>query len=509
MFKNLLLMMCIGWIACTHAATVEQKPLPLNLNIEPKDAIAMKPVTFSVSVEGIDGISFVWDCDVSDDIGVDAIGKRVTHIYPIAGNYQISVTATDGCGRSQTVVTDLVVTATKYKPHAPIVLADKTFPPHRPYIIEGYEIQAVGKQAIYLRNCANIVIRNCYLHDSEYAIRAENCRNIRIIGCYIDANERGILFEGAPEHLSHDIQVSHNVVTRCFRTDGISFRWVAGVEVAGNVLKNNGQIWEDRISGISFNGLFRNILIHHNFVECSNSDGVELMGERQREQSSRVEVCYNTLKDNGEQGVWLLHVTESRVHHNLIFGSHNNGVFLEWDVSRVRIDHNIIVDCGGIPGAEHHGGGAIGIWYSFDNLIENNVLTRSTINGISIGCPESIGIRMQAEGYHPFVSKDNIIRNNIIVDNFEGNIEVKPKNLRTQICYNDVWQSKRRRNYLNCEPGLGNISADPRFRNPARGDFMLQDNSPCIDAGDPKMWDTDGSRIDMGIGFWREHTDYF
>jgi len=523
-FKNLLLMVCVGWVACAHAPPAEQRLLTLHLNFEPKDVIAMEPVTFNISVEGDEAnISFVWNFEnkqmqvehseipQSRNLKVDAIGAKATHIYPVAGSHEICVTATDGRGRTQTVSTHVTVTARKYAPHAPITLADQTFLPGQPHIIEGYEIRANGKNAIYLRNCANVVIRNCYLHDSEHAILAEGCRNIRVVGCYIDSNKRGILFEGSPNKLSREIQVSHNVVTRCIRTDGISFRWVGNVEVDGNVLKDNGQIWEDRISGISFNGFFQNISIHNNFVARSNSDGIELMGEQQKERSTQVEVHHNTLKDNGEQGVWLFHITDSRVHHNLISGSHNNGVFLEWDVSKVRIAHNIIVDCGGIPGAKHHGGGAIGLWHSFNNLIENNVLTGSTIIGISIGCPQSISVLMQKEGCYPFVSKDNIIRNNIILNNAEGNIEVKQEVPGTQICYNNVWQSKGRRNYRGCEPGTGNISVAPRFRNPTGGDFMLRDDSPCIDAGDPEMvvhevtterseQDADGSRMDMGIG---------
>jgi len=495
-FLSLLLMIsCAGWIACVHTPPVEQRfPLVLHLKFEPMHIVAMEPVTFCVSVGDRAGISFVWDFDASDGIQTDAIGAEATHIYPVAGNYEIHVAATDRSGRTLMNSTRIAVMAKNFTPHAPIIRANQIFPPDQPYIIEGYEIQAEGKKAISLRNCANIVIRNCYLHNSDYAIRAESCRNIRVVGCQIDKNKRGILIEGAPENLSHGIRVSRNVVTHCFREDAISFRRVADVEVDGNVLKDNGKIWEDRISGISFNGFFKNISIHDNFVVRSNSDGIELFCEQRCERARQIEVYHNMLRDNGEQGVWLQHLTSSHVHNNLIFGSNNNGVCLEWDVSEVQIDHNVIVNCGGIPGAKHHGGGAVGICYSFNNLIENNVLMGSTISGISIND------HMRDEGEYPFVSRNNIIRNNIIVDNAEGNIAVYSEAPGTQISYNNVWQSKRGRNYHGCKPGSGNISVDPRFRNPIAGDFMLRDDSRCIDAGDPNMHDSDGSRIDMGIG---------
>jgi parallel beta-helix repeat protein/predicted outer membrane repeat protein len=47
-------------------------------------------------------------------------------------------------------------------------------------------------------------------------------------------------------------------------------------------------------------------------------------------------------------------------------------------------------------------------------------------------------------------------------------------------------------------PGLGNINADPQFVNPGSGDYSLGVGSPCIDAGHPRMYDSDTFRSDMG-----------
>ncbi len=45
----------------------------------------------------------------------------------------------------------------------------------------------------------------------------------------------------------------------------------------------------------------------------------------------------------------------------------------------------------------------------------------------------------------------------------------------------------------------GNISVDPLFVDPENGDYHLQAESPCIDAGDPESpLDPDGTRADMG-----------
>ena len=54
-------------------------------------------------------------------------------------------------------------------------------------------------------------------------------------------------------------------------------------------------------------------------------------------------------------------------------------------------------------------------------------------------------------------------------------------------------------------PGEGNLFADPMFVHAGRGNFELQNSSPCIDAGDPASpTDQDGSRADMGAYYRHE-----
>ena len=63
--------------------------------------------------------------------------------------------------------------------------------------------------------------------------------------------------------------------------------------------------------------------------------------------------------------------------------------------------------------------------------------------------------------------------------------------------YNDLWNVK---DLVNCQKGEKDIFSDPRFVSPAKDDFHLIGDSPCIDAGDPdaKYNDPDGSRNDIG-----------
>ena len=53
--------------------------------------------------------------------------------------------------------------------------------------------------------------------------------------------------------------------------------------------------------------------------------------------------------------------------------------------------------------------------------------------------------------------------------------------------------------------GVGNINADPLFTDLENGDYTLQEDSPCIDAGDPDSpWDPDGTIADMGAYYFHQ-----
>ena len=89
--------------------------------------------------------------------------------------------------------------------------------------------------------------------------------------------------------------------------------------------------------------------------------------------------------------------------------------------------------------------------------------------------------------------------NSIIRDN--GEIEFSPLPNNDQL---NVFMS-----YSNTEdewPGLGNITSDPLFTDPASTDFTLQSSSPCIDAGtedadedgNQDIFDFSGTAPDMG-----------
>jgi hypothetical protein len=69
--------------------------------------------------------------------------------------------------------------------------------------------------------------------------------------------------------------------------------------------------------------------------------------------------------------------------------------------------------------------------------------------------------------------------------------------------YNCAWSNDV--NYEECDPGEGALFANPLFVGGYPFDYHLQENSPCIDAGDPDSpFDPDGTRADMGAYYFHQ-----
>lgn len=113
-----------------------------------------------------------------------------------------------------------------------------------------------------------------------------------------------------------------------------------------------------------------------------------------------------------------------------------------------------------------------------------------------------------------FVSPEpNDVKNNIVTHTNTGITKggTQPNPL---IQYNNVWNTSTI-NYYNFTPDSTNLSVDPMIVNDdtTQGDldFHLQMFSPMIDAGDPNIFDKDGSRSDIGLygGPFGESYKYF
>ncbi len=126
--------------------------------------------------------------------------------------------------------------------------------------------------------------------------------------------------------------------------------------------------------------------------------------------------------------------------------------------------------------------------------LTGNIDAGELINNTIIGGRTGIELRNRFDSLR--------IVNNIVAFNRSGIVNHHWEQPTIEYC--DVYENIDN-NYENCEPGLGTISADPRFTDRDRSDYLLQWNSPCIDAGNPDFSpDPDGTIADIGA-FYRDH----
>jgi len=87
------------------------------------------------------------------------------------------------------------------------------------------------------------------------------------------------------------------------------------------------------------------------------------------------------------------------------------------------------------------------------------------------------------------------ILGNIIAFNEVNGIDSNIKN--GSINYNNVYGNTY--NYNNCQKGSNDISKDPKFMDIDTGNYILLNDSPCINSGIlGDYFDPDGTRNDMG-----------
>ncbi|NQU31680.1 MAG: right-handed parallel beta-helix repeat-containing protein [Bacteroidetes bacterium] len=201
--------------------------------------------------------------------------------------------------------------------------------------------------------------------------------------------------------------------------------------------------------------------------------------------------------------VELTNITGGYVSHNWFENILDDAIDLN-NCTNTIIDSNIIinaVDRGIELGSENNGN-------SENIIVRRNVL---------VGC--GIGIILKEESYGQVIN-NTFYGNNIGVSCIEdnGNKTGSFMNVQNCIFYNsiesDVFKdlnSTLITDYCisNSEvlPGEHNIFGDPLFINAAGNDFNLQENSPCINAGNPELpLDPDNSVSDIGAFFYNTDT---
>ena len=176
--------------------------------------------------------------------------------------------------------------------------------------------------------------------------------------------------------------------------------------------------------------------------------------------------------------------------------------------------------------SDNHAGGGGGI-YVFDNgeLNLNQVLfadnsvpepgigsalflisAAATLNKVTM--VNNIAPDENAGALHAMQNCNITINNSIFFDSTDPQIAITDGNTEGDIDYCNIEGGIEGINIPeenNIQFGDNNINEDPMFIDPDEGDFHLNEDSPCIDTGDPDSpEDPDGTRADMGAYYFHQ-----
>ena len=223
-----------------------------------------------------------------------------------------------------------------------------------------------------------------------------------------------------------------------------------------------------------------------------------------REGSNAV-ITGNEISNNGWDGIALYRGAEAYISDNKISSGRGAGIGVTWDAyavisaneiwdywkgigsfgtSRVILRNNIVRDC--------LGWGIVATGESFMDAC-NNVVYHNGNCGMAAWSEDASG-RFSNNIVIKNGWKEQWVAPRVGIQNYGGweNFEIS---------YNNVWDNEDG-NYGDMEDLTGkdgNISVDPKFVEPAAGDFRLYLDSPCIDKGNPSISDPDGGLSDMGV----------
>ncbi|MBK9097749.1 MAG: right-handed parallel beta-helix repeat-containing protein [bacterium] len=152
------------------------------------------------------------------------------------------------------------------------------------------------------------------------------------------------------------------------------------------------------------------------------------------------------------------------------------------------------------------GGSGITLSLSDSAKVFNNlIISEYASDGIRVGGTQYVKIYSNyLTGFYYYdvlgVGSYDDVKNNVVV-NAEGDISLCYGCSEMIFQYNNIWNSEI--TYIHFTPDSTNLTVDPMVlnNNATQGDldFHLQAYSPMIDAGDPTIFDRDGSRSDIGL----------
>jgi hypothetical protein len=196
---------------------------------------------------------------------------------------------------------------------------------------------------------------------------------------------------------------------------------------------------------------------------------------------------------------------------NIVYDNHSgaDGGGISVMAQNVLIESNIIFD--NVNGGDYTRLGG-GLFVRNSGIVRNNIICNNQgTNGGGLACVgdslyivNNVIIHNQTYDNRPAVvgvcssNHSLIIENCIIWNNSASELYIHGAG------YIDVGYNVIRNGY----PGTGNLSSNPLLLDPLNNNYNVCSQSPCIDAGDPNMYDPDGTRSDIGL-FFPDHPDCF
>ena len=232
----------------------------------------------------------------------------------------------------------------------------------------------------------------------------------------------------------------------------------------------------------------------------------------------------NIIRDNiaANGGGIFLSGSSSNILHNLIIGNDVDGYCgggIACDNCSPFISNNIISENKGSIGAGIHGYLQRGI--ISNNIISDNIGRGIRCNGCSAFIINNIFSNNSKESIDCYNSTIKIYNNTICKNGFNGNgvhyaaIDIygnsSPLIVNNIVAYNESGIKNRNQtptlrnncvfgnnlyDYDGILPGIGDISEDPEFVNLNSDNFHIISSSPCIDAGDNNVIQSDWLDID-------------
>jgi Big-like domain-containing protein/parallel beta helix pectate lyase-like protein len=289
---------------------------------------------------------------------------------------------------------------------------------------------------------------------------------------------------------------------------GIRVEAVSSPTITNNVIRNNQACNGGGISIASGSPLIQlNTITSNGNSGCNGGSGggIGIVGP------TSAEILDNVISDNTSLnggGINLSVAGTPIIKRNIIKGNNamvglGGGIFIISD-SNPLIVQNLIT------GNQAHNGG--GLYWARTSpgptLVNNTIADNDAI---------SIGSGIFAEG---FGARTELTNNIIVAKPGQTGLQCGPFITEQPIIrFNNIFSSGGMAYSGSCSNKTGtdgNISADPRFTNPAQGDYHLQQGSPSIDTGynqapnlldtdidgDPRILDGDGNGtaiVDMGV----------